>query len=50
MVADAPALSLLRIDAGGPLTADPVWWAAERHLATPFLLDALRASVEPLIG
>jgi two-component system cell cycle sensor histidine kinase/response regulator CckA len=30
--------------------ADPVWWAAERHLDKPFRLEALRAAVESLIG
>ena len=30
--------------------ADPVWWAAERHLSKPFRLEVLRAAVESLIG
>ena len=30
--------------------ADPVWWAAERHVTKPFRLDALREAVVSLIG
>ena len=30
--------------------AEPAWWAAERHVAKPFRLDALRAAVASLIG
>jgi two-component system cell cycle sensor histidine kinase/response regulator CckA len=30
--------------------ADPVWWAAERHVTKPFRLDALREAVAALIG
>jgi CheY-like chemotaxis protein len=30
--------------------ADPVWWAAERHVTKPFRLEALREAVVALIG
>jgi DNA-binding NtrC family response regulator len=47
-----PGLAVLILTGHGTAVADvePEWWAAERHVAKPFRLDALRAAVASLIG